>query len=426
MEQIKCVKAAMPLRNYFILHVLVTFILVIALSGLVIWGCLSVQHRLLPESDAVYLNIELTYPDGTKSKGYSLVRIGDDPNQAPYMLDEKTDLQTLIGAKYSITSVETSFSSLSPKRQLLYRACSAAMVALPILFSLSGILFCGFFFYRKRLKTPIELLTQATDKITEQDLDFHISYSVNDELGALCDSFEQMRIALQENNQKMWDMLEERKNLQASVAHDLRNPIAIIEGHAEYLQLNLPAGDLSRKKIEAIAGNIRQAADRLARYTDSMQTVNHLEDLEIKRRPVDFSALHHDMVLDFTTMAEPSGIALATENLVAAETVELDPQVLYRILENLIGNALRYAKQEIRLSFCIRENKLSVCVADDGPGFPERVLKGTRFFLASSCDGNHAGIGLTICRILCKKHGGNLSIHNAAAGGAQIRFTLRI
>lgn len=417
----------MPLRNYFILHVLITFILVIALSGLVIWGCLSVQHWLLPESDAVYLNIELTYPDGTKSSAYSLVRIGDDPNLAPYMLDENTDLQTLIGAKYSITSVETSFSSLSPKRQLLYRACGAAMVALPILFSLSGILFCGFFFYRKRLKTPIELLTQATDKITEQDLDFKISYTVNDEFGALCDSFEQMRIALQENNQKMWGMLEERKSLQASVAHDLRNPIAIIEGHAEYLQLNLPGRDLSREKIKAIAGNIRQAAARLERYTDSIQTVNHLEDLEMKRQPVVFSALHHDMVMDFTTMAESSGILLASENLVAVKILELDPQVLYRILENLMGNALRYAKHEIRLSFSICENKLTVCVADDGPGFPEHILKaGTRYFLAGSYDDGHSGMGLTICRTLCKKHGGTLSIRNAADGGAQVKFDLSI
>lgn len=53
--------------------------------------------------------------------------------------------------------------------------------------------------------------------------------------------------------------------------------------------------------------------------------------------------------------------------------MNLDPQVLYRILENLIGNALRYAKSEIRLSFACENAILKVCVADDGPGFSERI-----------------------------------------------------
>ncbi len=62
-------------------------------------------------------------------------------------------------------------------------------------------------------------------------------------------------------------MLEERKLMQASIAHDLRNPIAIIEGYTEYLQLNLPNGKLSIQRILRISDNLNKAAKRLEYYT---------------------------------------------------------------------------------------------------------------------------------------------------------------
>ncbi len=427
MEPKKARIKSMPLRKAFILYVLTAFALVVAVSGTVIWGCLSVQKWLLPDSNEVFLNIEQTFTDGTKATGGTRIKIGSEPGSVPMIMAEGQEMTTLDGAKFSITSVESGVSLLSPKRRLLYQGCSVAMVAVPVFLSLSGILFCGFAFYKKKLKTPIALLARATDQITKQDLDFKISYPAGDELGALCVSFEQMRLALQENNRKMWEMLEERRRLQASVAHDLRNPIAIIEGHAEYLLLNLPTGNLDSEKIASIAGNIGSAAKRLEGYTESIRTINHLEELEPVRRQVDFTKLHDDMIADFVRMAEPRNLALRSENLVADRFLSLDSQMLYRILENLMGNAVRYAKNEIFLSFSHADQKLSVSVADDGPGFSEKILNPKhRCFLADCENSPHTGMGLTICRILCNKHGGCLSLANRDSGGACVRFTLAV
>lgn len=95
--------------------------------------------------------------------------------------------------KYAVTKIENSFSALSPKRRLVYQASQIGMIALPIFFSLAGILLCGLLFYRNKLKTPILLLTSATKQIADQNLDFQISYPSADEMGTLCASFEQMR-----------------------------------------------------------------------------------------------------------------------------------------------------------------------------------------------------------------------------------------
>lgn len=415
----------MTLRKSFILYVLTTFALVLLLSGLVIFGCISINDYLLPDSDEVFLKIEQTDEGGGTNISTYRMKLGENPDVLSFLVNLETNYGMLVNAKYSVTSIENSFSSLSPKRQLLYRGSSVAMVALPVLFSLSGILMCGFYFYKRKLKAPLEILSQATDKISSQNLDFQISYESKDELGVLCESFEQMRMALQENNKRLWAMLEERKNLQASVAHDLRNPIAIIEGYAEYLLLNLPKGNLENEKICSIASNISHASKRLERYTESIRTINHLEELEIKCKQISFSDLYDDIVSDFSVILEKHDIKLYSENRISDDLLNLDPQVLYRILENFINNAIRFAKTEIKLSFSLVGKELTVIIEDDGCGFTEEILKSKgSYYLLGNKDEEHMGMGLAISHILCKKHGGSLSLKNNQLGGASVRFTI--
>ncbi|MDO5601637.1 MAG: HAMP domain-containing sensor histidine kinase [Oscillospiraceae bacterium] len=427
MEQMRKGKKNIKLRNAFVLYVFTTFLLVVSLSAVVIAGCAAIRNWLLPQSDEVFLNIEQREEDGSLTTATLRMKIGDDFIAVPYLLDSETTLESLIDAKYSVTSIENSFTSLSPKRQLLYRGCTVAMVAAPVLLSLGGILFCGFFFYNRKLKKPIEVLADATDKISAQDLDFEISYQAGDELGALCRSFEQMREALVENNQKLWEMIEERKQLQASVAHDLRNPIAIIEGHAEYLRLNLPLGKVDEEKILSISGNIEKAAKRLENYTESIRTINHLENLEIKRKTIVFDALYSEITEDLKVLANPYSMLLICENNAAVHSVSLDVQVLYRILENLVSNAARFAKSKIVLSFDFFQDTLAVTVSDDGCGFSDDMLKARYGYMpAGVTDEEHFGMGLMICRILAKKHGGSLTLGNGETGGAMVKITLAV
>ena len=233
----------------------------------------------------------------------------------------------------------------------MYRGSQIGMVALPVVFSLGGILLCGLAFYRRKLKTPILLLSSAAEQIACQNLDFQISYKSGDEMEALCTSFEQMRRTLRENNRKLWEMVEERRRLQSSVAHDLRNPIAIIRGYAQYLQMQLSRDEINREKIDDLADNILETSRRLERYTDSLRTIGRLEELEIRPVSLDFSELSSDMKNDFLLLAKEKNLELVWENNIPEKNVILDAQVLYRILENLIGNALRFAGNELKLCF---------------------------------------------------------------------------
>ncbi len=77
-------------------------------------------------------------------------------------------------------------------------------------------------FYNIELRKTIKTLMDASRKISENQLDFQIKCQKKNELGMLCDAFEDMRMTLCENNREMWKSLEERKRLNSAFSHDLR------------------------------------------------------------------------------------------------------------------------------------------------------------------------------------------------------------
>lgn len=432
MESLKKKVRNLPLRRFFILTVLTTFCIVVLLSGLTIWGCVAVRRYLLPEPEAVYLTVEQTFSDGTVTSATSLLPFGETPQQVPELVEIVEEDSDGAGneapiIKYSIEKIEKSFDTLTPKRKLVYQASGIAMVGVPAMLSVMGILFCGFYFYRRKLSEPFRLLLHATERIAEQDLDFILEYSCEDELGMLCRSFEQMRLALVENNKSMWELLEQRRLMQASIAHDLRNPIAIVEGYTEYLQFHLADGKLSEEKIGRIANNLNMAAKRLERYTESVRTLNQLEDLEINRTNVLSGKLVEDICDDFEMMASNAGISFSVINSLPDCQLSLDSFVLYRILENIFGNALRFAKSSIKVQFELAAHKLHIIVTDDGAGFSDKVLeRRNKLFLPTQESDGHLGMGLTVSRLLCEKHGGSLHFFNTEPQGAVVKIILAV
>lgn len=423
MESLKNKIKNLPLQRYFMLSVFVTFFAVVILSGLTIWGCSAFREYLLPDSNMVYLTVEQTFEDGSTTTITVFLEYGEQMQELPILIKQEAvdesegkgggEENEVVNAKYAIQKIENSFSALTPKRKLAYRGCGVVMIAVPLVLSILGILVCGFYFYRRKLSEPLQLLSQATEQIAGQNLDFTLEYSCQDEMGKLCGSFEQMRLALEENHKAMWELLEQRKLMQASIAHDLRNPIAIIEGYTEYLQMNLPEGKLSAERMEKIANNLNMAAKRLEHYTESIRTLNQLEDMEIKRDGISSEELIEDIRDDFGMMASNWKISLEITNNLPKCQLQIDSAILFRILENVFGNALRFAKNTISITFAKNEKRMEITVEDDGDGFSEEVLKKNgKIFLPTQQEDGHMGMGLSVSRVLCEKHGGSLKFYN--------------
>lgn len=432
MERLKKKYYDLPLRKAFILTVLMTFCIVVVLSGLCIWGCAAFRQYLLPDSNAVFLTMELLDTDGNRINFGYQIQLGEEMTSLPGMEAEEDgkpiiESYNLSSMQTAITKVENSYDMLSPKRKIAYQGCGVLMVVLPALFSMIGILLCGFFFYRKKLNRPLKLLSEATEQITDKNLDFTLSYEANDEMGNLCRAFEQMRLALDENNRELWKMIEEQKMVQASIAHDLRNPIAIIEGYAEYLQINMQTGHLTTERILQITDNMDKAAKRLGQYTESIRAINQLDDIEISRSEIFIERFIDDIAEDLTLMAAGENIKLDIIGEIPKGVVQIDTTILYRVLENILNNALRYAKETISLSFEIENRVLTISAMDDGTGFSEEILKNkNRLLVPAASEDGHCGLGLTISRLLCKKHNGRLELSNNSSGGATVKIIVGV
>lgn len=280
------------------------------------------------------------------------------------------------------------------------------------LWSLMCIGICGMIFYRRKIEKPVAILSEASENISNNRLDFSVEVPEKNELGDLCLSFEKMRAALQDNNLEMWRQVEERKRLNAAFAHDLRTPLTVLKGQSEMLVKYAPK--MSEEKIVSTAEMMKRHIIRLENYVDTMNNLQRLEDIEVTKELIE--------VKEFEKQLRITGTAICTEkdftlfqNLSDIQNVKIDISVVMQVYENLLSNALRYAKTKIEVTVDRHNEFLMLIVADDGTGFTSKDLSNAMkpFYRAESKSHNeHFGMGLNICKILCEKHGGYIQISN--------------
>lgn len=425
MEQIRQRFLDMPLRRAFCVCVLVAILAALSLSALTIWGCNAFRGWLMPETDKVYLSVNRSYSDGTVETAELLLRVGQE---LPMLgVDWNTAENAKAEISYTLSKAEQSYRTLTPKRQVAFLAAGVTMLAMPMLYCMSSILICAFWFYRHKLWKPLQVLGNATEQIAKRDLDFSVVADRADEMGRLCESFEIMRQGLHQANREVWVMLEQRQKLLSSIAHDLRNPIAIMKGYTEYLQINLSKGTMKPEQIAMIADNLAFGAARLERYTDSVRNVNQLEAVEIHCTACNLDTFLTALAEDMKMLARTQHKELVIQIDVPKLEVSIDRENYARILENIFQNALRFSAQRIQLIWEYQNGSLLTAILDDGPGFSDMILKKQdQLSLFVDPGKEHMGMGLVISRILCSKHGGSLKLANAPSGGAKVHFTVGI
>lgn len=314
---------------------------------------------------------------------------------------------------------------LSTRDTVLYYGLYAVMIGVPVFSMVSGIGAAAAVFYRKKLRTPIAQLQNGIERIQDNDLDFHIQYDGDDELGRLCGSMEKMRSELRRNHKALWESLEQRKLLNASVAHDLRTPLTVLKGYLDYLEKNIPKDRLTEDELMDTVAAMQGAAARLEQYVECVRDIEKLESIEIRMQPVNTRLLRNELERTIRQLAQEKEI-LFTSRIPLAE-VAIDKNVLFRILENLLQNALRYAVKQVTADLSVRDGFLVLTVKDDGRGFSETDLKrAVHAFYSREKGEDHFGVGLCVCRLLCEKHGGSLSVANNKEKGACVVAELKI
>ena len=272
-----------------------------------------------------------------------------------------------------------------------------------------------------RLSRPIGRLAQASRRIASGRYAERVPVSSDDEIGQLADSFNTMAASLEATERR-------RLQLVGDVAHELRTPLATLDGYLEGLE------DGVIKPTPPTWTLLRGETARLTRIVNDLQDLWRAEakQLVLKVEPVDAAALVSAAIERYTAPAAERRIALRLEVDPTIPTVRADRDRLVQVLDNLLSNAIRYTADETEVTVRVRgsTDTVTLSVADQGPGLTdeqrERVFE--RFYRADPSRSRvlgGSGIGLAIAKALVELMGGRIWAESEGTGtGATFNVAL--
>lgn len=275
-------------------------------------------------------------------------------------------------------------------------------------------------------------LEQVALQISEGNLDERATVSGHDELARLATVFNKMASQLQTAQAEREELEKLRRDLIAWTSHDLRTPLTSIRAMIEALHDGLVDDpDTVRRYYQTIRADIIS----LNTLIDDLFELAQLDagGLELQLSPHSLADMVSDALERFQALAKQRDIRLHGDVRNDLDSVQLNAPKIERVLNNLLGNALRHTPDggEVRVSGWRTPTHAVVTIQDSGEGFNpndlERVFE--QFYrgeAARSRATGGAGLGLAIARGIVLGHGGEIWAENAPQSGALVGFKLPV
>ena len=281
--------------------------------------------------------------------------------------------------------------------------------------------------------TPLTQLKEATKNIKEGNLDFTIEKTGVDEIGDLCDDFEEMRKRLKESAEEKVAFDKENKELISNISHDLKTPITAVKGYVEGIMDGV--ADTPEKMDKYIKTIYNKAID-MDRLINELTTYSGIDN---NRIPYNFHRINvadyfGDCVEEVGLDLEQRGIKLNYSNLVSPDTVVIaDPEQMKKVINNIISNSVKYMDKpdgHIDIRILDEVDSIQVEIEDNGKGIAQKDLQKIfeRFYRTdasrNSAQGG-SGIGLSIVKKIVEDHGGYVWATAKEGEGTCMHFVLR-
>jgi two-component system OmpR family sensor kinase/two-component system sensor histidine kinase BaeS len=213
---------------------------------------------------------------------------------------------------------------------------------------------------------------------------------------------------------------EQRRNLVADIAHEVRTPLAVIRGNVEGMLDGLYPAEPAR-----LAPILDEVAV-ITRLVEDLGTLSSAEAgvLQLHRAPTDLAGLARDVAASFEAQAAAAGVSLAVTGEPA--TVDVDEHRVRQVLENIVANAIRHtpAGGSVAIQVTAEAGGAVVAVADTGSGIAPDDLPHIFERYRKSPNSTGSGLGLAIARSLVEAHGGAITATSEPGRGTTISFTL--
>ncbi len=271
----------------------------------------------------------------------------------------------------------------------------------------------------RRAASPAAELLEAIGRLAEGDYEVRVDERGLPELRRVARAFNEMAARLGAHDR-------ERRHLLADVAHELRTPLAVLQGNVEGMLDGIYPRD------DQHLATLAEETQILAKLIEDVRTLALAETrtLELHREVVDPACLVEDAVAAFRAAADEHGVAIVAECATGLPAVSADPLRIRQVLSNLLANAIEHTpaggEVRVRCSKGDEPDTIAVSVADTGSGIaPEELPRiFDRFYKSKTSRGS--GLGLAIAQQLVALHGGGIGAESTLGSGTTIRFTLPV
>lgn len=280
---------------------------------------------------------------------------------------------------------------------------------------------------------PIRRLQLATKNIMEDNLDFTIEAETNDEIGELCQNFEEMRKRLKEFSEERLNNERQNRELISNISHDLKTPLTAVRGYVEGI---IDGVADTPEKMDHYIKTIYNKTNEMTRLVNELTLYSQINT---NRIPYNFNKINvadyfNDCVEELSMELESQNVTLQYMNFAADDIVIIaDPEQLKRVISNIISNTVKYLdKPRGFINMRIKDvgDFIQVEIEDNGRGIAAKDLPYIfdRFYRAdasrNSATGG-SGIGLSIVKKIIEDHGGKIWATSKESIGTVMYFVIR-
>ncbi len=333
---------------------------------------------------------------------------------------------------YVLAGGLTLFNVWLTARLMFINEHDLALGSLLLLFA-GGISVAFGYFLSNAITKALETLVQGAVKLSEGDFSTRVPVNGEDEIARLSLAFNDMAARLEQATEAERALEETRRNLVAWASHDLRTPLTSLRAMIDALT------DGVVDEPEMVARYLSQSQIEIERMSTLIDDLFELAQLDSGHLKLDFAWMNlSDLVSDtlesFAARAEKQHVALKGVVSPEVDPVWAAPDKLSRILDNLLGNALRYIPEEgeIHLRALAEEDHVLVKVEDTGSGISPKDLPHIfdRFYRGEQSQAQHrdprsgSGLGLAIVKGLVEAHDGRIGVESELGSGSTFWFTV--
>ncbi len=366
----------------------------------------------------------------------------DDLNYMPEG-EKRESIYIVNDLPYHIQQLNFMFSDGDTGQVLIYtnvaqvmpqiRSLIARMVIVSLIILFLGSSVAMYWLYRSIVR-PLDKLKMAVENIKDGNLNFSVTAETDDEIGELCVAFEEMRLKLKGQIERNIQYEKESKELISNISHDLKTPMTAIKGYIEGLMDGVADTEEKRDKY------IRTVYNKVNDMNSLIEELFLYAKLDSNSVNYSFAKVNvddyfQDCVEEISLDLESQGVDFGYFNYADKDTIIIaDPEQLKRVINNIIGNSVKYAAcgRKLMVSLRIMEEAefVKVEIEDNGRGIAKKEVplifdRCYRTDASRNSSKGGSGLGLSIAKKIIEEHGGKIWAVSTEGVGTTMCFVLR-